>query len=292
MASQEFFVGDAVTASLSAWAASPSTLSRPRSIGLNLSILQPAPTALTEAYAKLLDESPAEVAALRSCGVYIYPASAFHITVASLAPFNNTGIVSAADNRALAAVWQRALAAEVGGVAGWPAAPIALVAERLVLEKSAAFILWRDAAGAVAQLRSRIQALASELLASGGGGAGAGGRVPAAAELPPAGASGAPAEADALGGDSAAEEAPASLLARAGMRMPSLAFVHTTFLRFPADIAAGSAEARDVRAAFEALAARWKPFTVYADCTRLVDECAPYMHLASIDASVLASYPF
>jgi hypothetical protein len=120
------------------------------------------------------------------------------------------------------------------------------VVERLVLDKAAAIMLYSDPTGAVTQLRDTIKRIAADHpLFSGAAGSGG---------TPPGG----------------------ELLARSGFKVPGI--IHSTVLRFKRDIAPGS-EADAVRAAFDAMAARWVPVTVQADAMLLVHERVPYMHL-------------
>lgn len=127
--------------------------------GLNLNALSPPPQALRGALAALLADSPRCVAALVARGAYFYPPHALHVTLAGLAPFNRTPLRAPAERAACMASWRAALPAVLVRAAVPPAFP--LVAERLVLERAAAFILYADPTGSVPRLRAALRECAA-----------------------------------------------------------------------------------------------------------------------------------
>jgi len=227
---------------------------RPISWGLNMNLVSPPPAQLCDAYRALLETSSAEARVLFDAGAYFYPDWSLHLTLASPAPFTNTMLADDVSRDAYADIWARALrgVAEGRKAGEWPVGPFPLVIERLVLDKAAAIMLYSDPTGAVTQLRDSIKRIAAEHpLFTGAAGSGAG---PGGAGTPSGG----------------------ELLARSGFKVPGI--IHSTVMRFKHDIAPGQ-EADAVRAAFDALAARWVPITVQADAMLLVHERVPYMHL-------------
>jgi hypothetical protein len=246
-ASSSAFLGDPTVLKLAAG-------DRPPSWGLNMNLVSPPPAQLCDAYRALLETSSAEARVLLDAGAYFYPDWSLHLTLASPAPFTNTMLADADSQAAYADVWARALSevSQTRKDGEWPAGPFPLVIERLLLDKAAGIMLYSDPTGAVTQLRDTIKRIAAEHpLFSGTAGSKAN---PVGAGTPSGG----------------------ELLARSGFKVPGI--IHSTVLRFKRDIAPGP-EADAVRAAFDALAARWAPVTVQAEAVLLVHERVPYMHL-------------
>jgi len=213
--------------------------------------------------------------------LYVYPASATHVTIATLSSFKKEGaprgfaVDDAMDSRVMS-TWadalERSLLQDTEAAGEGALGPFTLEAQRLELSPGAAFLHFADPSGAVERLRRAVaRARDSD---------------PALEKLAtvdyPAAATGAGAGAGAQGssGD-----------IRASVHLPDI--VHSSFARFirtpPEQHPGGGGEgtaAEAIVAKFNALAADFQPFPVRIKRLTLANECSPYMHQERVEGTV------